>query len=236
VPIRTVIERGPKGKKVVAFAVDWPGWSRGAKTADLALEALDAYRDRYKPVAVAAGLGSSFSRGGSLRTVEDRIGTGSTDFWGISFSSSSSEHDPMRRAELDRKLVVLQACWGFFDEVAATVSAEMEKGPRGGGRDRDQIVAHTIGTEVGQFAKRLGIRVPPEAVRSPEGLQSHRAAYVDAMRTYNAGEGKRMRTWTLAFLIRHTAFHVMDHAWEMQDKDMLRASDGGGATVSGAPS
>ena len=40
--MRTVVQRGPQGKKAVAFAVDWPGWSRGAKTADLALETLEA--------------------------------------------------------------------------------------------------------------------------------------------------------------------------------------------------
>src|ERR1700733_9475875 len=28
--VRTVVQRGPKEKKSVAFAVDWPGWSRGA--------------------------------------------------------------------------------------------------------------------------------------------------------------------------------------------------------------
>ena len=40
------------------------------------------------------------------------------------------------------------------------------------------------------------------------------------MRTYNAGEVKRMRSWTLPFLIRHSAFHTLDHAWEMEDKDL----------------
>jgi len=34
------------------------------------------------------------------------------------------------------------------------------------------------------------------------------------------GDGKRMRSWNLPFLIRHSAFHAMDHAWEMQDKDL----------------
>jgi hypothetical protein len=37
-PVRTVIEHGPKGKRSVAFGVDWPGWSRGAKSPELALE------------------------------------------------------------------------------------------------------------------------------------------------------------------------------------------------------
>ena len=41
------------------------------------------------------------------------------------------------------------------------------------------------------------------------------------MRAYNAGEiPKRMRSWTLPFLIRHSAFHTLDHAWEMEDKDL----------------
>ena len=41
------------------------------------------------------------------------------------------------------------------------------------------------------------------------------------MRDYNA-EGKmaRGRNWTIALLLRHTAFHALDHAWEMEDKDL----------------
>ena len=53
-PVRTVVERGPKGKKAVAFAVDWPGWSRGAKTPELALAALESYRERYRAIARTA--------------------------------------------------------------------------------------------------------------------------------------------------------------------------------------
>ena len=77
-PVRSVVERGPKDRKFVAFAVDWPGWSRGAKTADLALETLEAYRSRYRPIAVAAGLGAEFDKAGKLKVVEDKVGTGST--------------------------------------------------------------------------------------------------------------------------------------------------------------
>ena len=40
--VRTVIDRGPKGKRAVAFALDWPGWSRGAKTPEEALETMGA--------------------------------------------------------------------------------------------------------------------------------------------------------------------------------------------------
>jgi len=223
IPVRTVVERGPKGKKAVAFAVDWPGWSRGARGPEQAIETLESYRARYRPIAVAAGMDAQFDSEGTLQTIEDRVGTGSNDFWGISYSASSVEQDPMDAGELERKLVLLQACWAYFDRVAASVSAEMRKGPRGGGRDRDRIIRHTIRTESEEFAKHLGLRIPEEGALTPEGLRSHRANYLEAMRDYNVGkQRKRMRNWTLAFLIRHSAYHVMDHAWEMEDKDLSR--------------
>ena len=220
VPVRTVLERGPKNKKVVAYAIDWPGWSRGAKASDVALATLESYRRRYRPIAVAARRAEEFDAAGPLDMIEDRVGTGSTDFWGISFSPSSFEQGPMDDTEIDRKIRLLRACWSFFDDVAARVSAEMRKGPRGGGRDRDKIIRHTIRTESEDFATRVGLRVPEGAALTPEGLLGHREAYVAAMRAYHAGEGKPMRSWTLPFLIRHSAFHVMDHAWEMEDKDL----------------
>jgi hypothetical protein len=204
----------------VAFAVDWPGWSRGAKTPDLALATLESYRRRYRPIALAAGMAVEFDAAGPLGVIEDRVGTGSTDFWGISFSPSGLEREPMKEAELDRKIGLLRACWGYFDAVAARVSAEMLKGPRGGGRDRDRIIRHTIRNESEDFAKRVGLRVPEEGALTPKGLRDHRKTYVAAMRAYNAGQGKRMKSWNLPFLIRHSAYHVMDHAWEMEDKDL----------------
>jgi hypothetical protein len=220
-PVRTVIEHGLRDRKSVAFSLDWPGWSRGAKTADVALETLAAYRERYRPIAELAGMAREFGAAGPLEVVEDRVGTGSTDFWAISFSPSSTEHGPMSEPELERRLTLLQACWAFFDGVAARVSPQMRKGPRGGGRDRDRIVRHTIRTESEDFAKQVGIRIPEEAALTPDGLREHRAAYLEAIRAYNRGEvERRMRSWTLPFLIRHSAFHTLDHAWEMEDKDL----------------
>jgi len=63
--------------------------------------------------------------------------------------------------------------------------------------------------------KRLGLQVPEGGVLSPKSLRVYREAYVATMRAYNAGEGERMRSWNLPFLIRHSAFQAMDHAWEM---------------------
>jgi hypothetical protein len=221
-PVHTVIDRGPKGKKSVAFAADWPGWSRGAKTAEVALETLESYRERYRPVTALAGMEAEFETTGPLEIVEDKVGTPSVDFWAISFSPSSTETDPMDEAKLERAIVLLQACWAFFDSVAARVSPEMQKGPRGGGRERDEIIRHVVRVETLDFAARVGLRFTEDSVPFGSALPGYRDSYIAAMRTYNAGDGTRMRNWNLPFLIRHTAFHTLDHAWEMEDKDLTR--------------
>jgi hypothetical protein len=220
-PVRTVIEHGPKEKRSVAFGVDWPGWSRGAKSAELALQALETYRERYRPVVGLAGMSPEFDAAGPLEIVEDKVGTGSTDFWGISFSPSATEQGPMGEAEFERAITLLRACWAYFDGVAARVSPVMRKGVRGGGRDRDRIISHTVRVESEDFATRVGLRIPEGGALTPDGLREYREAYVAAMRTYNAGRfEKPMRSWTLPFLIRHSGFHTLDHAWEMEDKDL----------------
>ena len=220
-PVRTVIQHGPKDKRVAAFAIDWPGWSRGAKTPDEAVELLEAYRDRYGPVASLAGLGSEFGTAGDVEIVEDHVGVGSTDFWGISFAPSSFEQGPMPDEELERKLALLQAAWRYLDDVAARVSPELQKGPRGGGRTRDEIVRHVLGNERADLARRVGVMADPVVPATLEGLRSHHEEYLAAMRDYNAqGKLARGRNWTIPLLVRHTAFHVLDHAWEMEDKDL----------------
>ena len=225
--VRTVVQHGPKGKKVAAFAIDWPGWSRGAKAPDAAVELLEAYRERYRPIARIAGLEAEFDVAGRLEIVEDNVGVGSTDFWGISFAPSSFEHGPMPEDELERKLALLEASWSFFDDMAARVSPDLQKGPRGGGRNRDEIIRHVVGNEWGDLAQKIGVSPPGEM--TPEAVRSHREAYVAAMRDYNAqGRLGRGRNWTIPLLLRHTAFHVLDHAWEMEDKDLSTAGEAAG--------
>jgi hypothetical protein len=212
-PMRVVLETGPKGKKVVAVAPDWPGLSRGAKTEDAALERLLAYVPRYAMVAKLAGMDAEFGVSATVDVVE-----GSTDFWGISFAFSDIDRQAVSREDLDRELTLMRACWAFFDEVRSTVSADMQKGPRGGGRDRDQIVRHTVLTEQ-DWAKKLGILAAWDTTPFDEELRTYSDDYCQAIQAFHA-QGKMARTWPLRFLIRHTAFHTLDHAWEMEDKDL----------------
>lgn len=216
--LRVTLEIGPKGKKVVAVAPDWPGLERGAKTGEAAIEKLQSYLPRYAQVAKLAGMDGAFAALTTVDIVEHYPGTGSTDFWGISFAFSSLDKQDLASEELERELTLMRACWAFFDDVRGRVSAEMQKGPRGGGRDRDRIVQHTLYAELDMAAK-VGVRIPDGTMLTGENLQAYRDTYCDTIRAFHA-EGKMARTWPLRYLMRHTAFHTLDHTWEMEDKDL----------------
>jgi hypothetical protein len=217
--LRVTLEIGPKGKKVVAVAPDWPGLERGAKTGEATIEKLQSYLPRYAKVAKLAEMDAEFAAITTVDVVEQYPGTGSTDFWGISFAFSSIDRQDMSSEELERELTLMQACWTFFDDARSRVSAEMQKGPQGGGRDRDRIVLHVLATEQ-EWAKKLGVGTRQGArVTDAKGVRAFRRAYCTAIRTFHS-EGKMARTWPLRYLIRHTAYHTMDHAWEMEDKDL----------------
>jgi hypothetical protein len=218
--MRVILEIGPKGKKVVATARDWPGLERGGKTEEDALLKLEAYLPRYAPVAKWARRKGEFERQSRIHVVERYEGNTSTDFWGISWVSCSLDRQPIPEDEWERHLVLLRACWAEFDDAAARVSPELQRGPRGGGRDRDEIIHHVFGNERIQFSKRVGVETSQGVMLTPDGLKAHRDAFIDGLRDYHA-EGRRVgRTWTLSYLLRHTAYHVMDHAWELEDRDL----------------
>jgi hypothetical protein len=217
--LRVALEVGPKKKRVVAVAPDWPGLERGAKTEEAALERLESYLPRYARVATLARAGAQFSALKGVEIVERYQGTGSTDFWGISFAFSKYDGQSMSSEELKRQLSLMRACWTFFDRVRARASAEMRKGPRGGGRDRDRIILHTLGVEQ-EWARKVGVLLPKGAVvTDSEELKAYRNAYCSAVRAFHS-EDKTARNWPIRFLIRHTAYHTMDHAWEMEDNDL----------------
>src|SRR5574338_1554015 len=116
-----MLEIGPKGKKVVAVAPDWPGLERGGKTEAEAIEKLRSYIPRYSQVAKLAGMDAEFDNIKNLKVLEQYPGTGSTDFWGISFAFSSIDRQAMSGDELERELKLMQACWAFFDSVRRRV-------------------------------------------------------------------------------------------------------------------
>jgi hypothetical protein len=214
-----LVEQPTRGKRWVAVAADWPGLERGAKTEDLAVAKLVGYVPRYLPVAKRVRLGSGLSTQTKVDIIGRYPGVGSTDYWGISFAPSPLDRQPFDAPTFDRQVRLLRAAWAEFDETAARVSAELRPGVRGGGRSRDQIIRHVLENEGESFSKRVDAESELVDLLRPSGLAQHRDRFVEAMRGWYE-EGKPLGKWTIPYLLRHTAFHVLDHTWEMQDRDL----------------
>ena len=216
--LRVILEIGAK-RRVVAGALDWPGLDRWGPSEEGALDKLSAYLPRYGGVAERAGMEAAFAQVGDVAVIERVPGSSSTDFWGIAHVPSQIESEVLAAADLERRLGLLRACWAYFDDVVARVSPELRPTGRGGGRSRDQVIRHVYGTEPVNFSRKVEVRTGLEVVLTSDGLAAHRRAFLDAIRAYNA-EGRPARTWPIQFLVRRTAQHVVDHAWELEDRDL----------------
>jgi len=190
-----------KGKTwTFACAVDWPGWCRRGKGAQEALDVLREYAARYAAIAGPGGVSTDFDVIGEIP------GDATTDF-GAPSVSGEWDRAPLRRADADRLASLLEETWHFFDDVVASAPAVLRKGPRGGGRDRDAIVAHLLEAER-SYGRRFGVRVPPRTAWADQ-----RAAYADALRA-----GALDQKWPAPYAARRLGWHVMDHAWEIEDR------------------
>lgn len=229
-PVRVMLEHGRK--KVVAVAYEWPGWERSGRSDEDALARLEAYRSRYAQLvaraeAASPGIAADFAAAGPLEVVDHQPAAGTTDYFGVSGRSATEEHGTLPAATLERRIALLEAAWAWFDELAVTISPELRQSPRQQGRTRDRVVRHTRYAEP-DMARKAGVRTDPETLLDPDAHAAravHRAAYVAGLRACNTGSGMA-RSWTLQFTIRRTLFHVLDHGWELQDKD-LTGLDGG---------
>lgn len=214
--IAVVIEAAPK--KAFATAVDWPGWSRSGKTPQLALEALAAYATRYGKVAAEAGepFPPAPMASDDFEVVEEAAGGSGTEF-GVPSRVTEADHRPTTEAEADRLRRLVAAAWTTFEDVAAKAPAELRKGPRGGGRDRDKMKGHVVEAD-GAYAREIGLRLKVPGPEDRAAVESMRAAVLDAIGAPSDGSPLADRKWTARYAASRIAWHALDHAWEMEDR------------------
>jgi hypothetical protein len=202
-------------KRAFASAVDWPGWSRGGKTPELALEALEAYAARYARAASRAKVDLPSRR--EPQVVERARGDAGTDY-GVPSIPARIETEPMTKAEVEKMCALVEACWAEFDGVARGAPQELRKGPRGGGRDRDRIIDHVIGAEAEAYAPRLALKLVHPAIDDRMSIKAYRAELLAAFRRGADGKLLRERGWPVRYAARRIAWHALDHAWEIEDR------------------
>ena len=220
-------------KQTFASALGWPGWCRAGRDEGAALEALASYAGRYTPVAGQAGL--SVPSTAAFDVVERVPGGPATAFAAPECRrpfpqvTAGAERAKVTPAAARRLAGLVTAAWATFDAVAVASPAGLRKGPRGGGRDRDQLIEHVIGAETA-YARKLGVKLKQPAIDDTAAIQELREAIAAVIGAPSDGSPVVPDGWTTRYAARRIAWHVLEHAWEMQDRaESLVASRGGPA-------
>jgi hypothetical protein len=208
------IEQG--SKRVFAWALGWPGWCRSGKTEEQALEALASYLPRYQVVTRQARVPLPADAADRFSVVDRVKGTGATDF-GVPHEVTDADRQALPADEARRQAKLVSAAWRVFDQVAAGAPAELRKGPRGGGRDRDKIVDHVLGAEA-SYVRALGLKLPAPEAGDTAAIDDFRKQVLAALRKPWDGATLTPKGWPPRYVARRIAWHALDHAWEIEDR------------------
>ena len=215
--VAVLIEAAPK--KVFAAALEWPGWVRAGRDEETALEALAAYAPRFVPIAMAAGMPLPEDGATLSFEVTERVDGNATTTFGAPDGRGPSDFRPTDAAEAARLAALVAAAWDAFDRVVAAAPAELRKGPRGGGRDRDAVHAHVVMAEHG-YSRIIGVRLAEPDPADAATVAAVRAAILDVLRSPSDGSPLAGKRWPARYAARRIAWHVLDHAWEIEDRSI----------------
>jgi hypothetical protein len=129
-------------------------------------------------------------------------------------------------AELKRFQTLLEAYWRAFDAAAkAAQGKELRKGPRGGGRDLEDIIRHVLGADAAYLARLTWKLEKREAEDLSKEVGQTRQAILDALAWAAKGKlperGPRGGAiWQPRYFVRRVGWHVLDHIWEIEDRVM----------------
>ena len=201
------------GKKAIAWSLEWPGWCRIRANEESAMQALIDYEARYQLIAQRAGL--DFAPGDFV--VVERLHGNANTAWGVPSVMASAESRPIDATTAQHNVALLRASWDMLEEVVATSPAELRKGPRGGGRDRDEIRRHVIEAER-VYARKTGVRHQPFEMDDKSTLDGMREEIAAVLSKPSSGGPLVSGGWNASYAVRRMAWHVVDHIWEIEDR------------------
>jgi hypothetical protein len=203
-------------QRTFALTYDWPGWSRPGKGEAAALAALSAYAARYAAVPAAAHVPFAADAALTFNILERIPGDATTDF-GAPGRVPQRDSRPIAATEAGRLAALLRATWTVFDRAARKAPPELRKGPRGGGRDRDAIAQHVLNAEAA-YVRKLGLKLAEPTVGDRGAIDSFRHAVGQAVSSARGAPDPDPKRWPVPYFVRRTAWHAMDHAWEIEDR------------------
>jgi hypothetical protein len=161
------------------------------------------------------------AKASTLEVVERLKGDATTDFGAPSIAPKADARSIDRRWRA-RQEKILRASWKAFDRAVKNVAGPLEKGPRGGGREVDAIVAHVVGAEA-SYARMIGADAKGFEEADANARDDERAVVLEALEHAVTdgipAEGPRGgKRWSAPYFVRRAAWHVLDHAWEIEDR------------------
>ncbi len=221
-PFNVYIETGEK--KTFASAFDWPGWSRAGRDEPFALQALVDFGQRYADTLRSTGLKFHPPRESADLVVGTRMEGNTTTDFGAPAIIPDSDFIPLDSKDYDRFQRILGASWQVFDDaVQRAAGQDLQKGPRGGGRELEAILAHLLESDQGYLSRQARkFKADPES-SVQENIAQMREAILDALEGGMRGEipetGPRGgKLWPPRYFARRLTWHVLDHAWEIEDR------------------
>ena len=211
-------------KKTFAGALDWPGWCRSGKDETSAVQSLFDHGPRYAQALHAAKVTFHAPKTiEALHIVERLKGNATTDF-GAPGIVPDADAKPMKAAEFERLQAILKAAWSALDQaVKSAADKELHKGPRGGGRDVDKMIEHVLGSQSGYLTQLAWKTKSPKSQDIHDTLHLAQQNTMDALHAVAHGDmpthGPRGgKLWTPRYFVRRSVWHLLDHAWEIEDR------------------
>lgn len=211
-------------RKTFAGVIEWPGWCRSGRDKQSALKTLYDYGSRYVGVLESTQLGFHLPESlVDFKVIETLEGNATTDF-GAPGKIPSVDLMPIDDSDLQRFQELLKACWQAFDSAEqAAEGQELLKGPRGGGRDLEKLISHVMDADLAYLQKISWNFNKGDENNSTKEILFIRQAILDALISAARGDlptcGPRGGLlWAPRYFVRRVAWHVLDHAWEIEDR------------------
>lgn len=211
-------------RRTFAGALDWPGWIRSGRNEASALQALLDSAPRYARVLQSAGIEFAPPPDAAAFTIAERLPGNATTEFGAPSIAPSADAQPIDDAELARLQALLAAYWTAFDTaVAEAMGKQLRKGPRGGGRELHAIIEHVTGGEQAYLGMLAWKWTKPRSEDLAVVQHATRQAVSDALTAAAHGRTPTQRprggpAWPPRYFVRRHGWHVLDHAWEIEDR------------------
>ena len=220
--IAVALEVGPN-RRVFAQALDWIGWCRAGKDEEAALHQLVIAGPRYAPVAARADLSFTIPASFEAFEVVERVpGNATTDFGAPAVLLPADQY-PLTGSDIERFTSLLTACWSTFDDVFLSIPAELRGKKPERGRSPEAMRLHLLEADLMHLSGFGHAFRRPEPARIAEQEAQVREQILAALRAVPRDvepvpRRKSGFTWTPRFAARRSAWHALDHAWELQGR------------------